>query len=419
MKSNGHAPSSVVIGVISTFSILSYICVALRLWTRFRIHRQPGVDDALIVVSTIFVSPPSGKQGAISMLNECPEHRHVSVDVLARQVMTRRVDRPLPYGLSQHIQDISPDHLQKMMFWFWLSIWNYYGAQGFAKLSILFQYLRIFGHVRSFRLTCYGVIALSGFYTAWGIITSMLICVPIPGFWHLAWQTNGKAKCMPMWRVKVPIWFFNAALNMTTDILIAGIPIPVIKTLNLPRKQRYMLMGVFCLGGLVCIISIVRLSGLYAIAVSHDPSYDNCLAALWSATEASLTAIASCLPVLKGFMNKHFPRLFKGTSSGTADRYASNLSGATHSRLKDTDTIGSSGRRVWAKKSTTIQIEEAESDSPKSEAWGWSEEGQGPQAGAIQMHTIVERTSSKKKPMRKKSDESGEALVPVAPSERP
>ncbi|KAM3421850.1 hypothetical protein BST61_g2227 [Cercospora zeina] len=117
-----------------------------------------------------------------------------------------------------------------------------------------------------------------------------------------------------------------------------------------------MLMGVFGLGGVVCIISILRLSGLYAIATSEDPTYDNGMAALWSSMEANLTAIASCLPVIKGFFNQFFPKWFRNTTSTTtlrtagADRYASDFSsGPGHSRLRDTDTIGKFGERHLGK----------------------------------------------------------------------
>jgi hypothetical protein len=32
---------------------LSYIVVGLRLWTRFRISKSPGIDDALIVFNMV------------------------------------------------------------------------------------------------------------------------------------------------------------------------------------------------------------------------------------------------------------------------------------------------------------------------------------------------------------------------------
>lgn len=136
-----------------------------------------------------------------------------------------------------------------MLFWFWLSIWNYYCAAGFAKLSILLQYLRIFGTTRKFRTACYCVIASVIFYILWGAFSTAFYCFPPSGFWDPEAVAEGRAHCQKQWTVKLPIWFFNAAMNMATDIATAVLPLPVIKNLNLPRKQRLTLMFVFGIGG--------------------------------------------------------------------------------------------------------------------------------------------------------------------------
>ena len=93
-----------------------------------------------------------------------------------------------------------------MLFWFWLSIWNYYCAQGFAKLSILLQYLRIFGHVDKFRIASYCVIASVVFYILWGALSTAFYCFPASGFWDLKAVAEGRAHCQAQWTVKVPIW---------------------------------------------------------------------------------------------------------------------------------------------------------------------------------------------------------------------
>jgi hypothetical protein len=115
------------------------------------------------------------------------------------------------------------------------------------------------------------------------------------------------------------IRFTNAALNIMTDIAVAVLPLPVIKTLNLPKSQKLALMFVFCLGGITCIISLMRLQSLYAVSVSEDISWDNPMAALWSNLEVNIGIICSCLPTLKTCVMRVFPRMFlssRGVSSG-------------------------------------------------------------------------------------------------------
>ena len=168
--------------------------------------------------------------------------------------------------------------------------------------------------------------------------------------------------------------------------------------------------------GFIIIISIVRLSGLYAIAVSHDPTYDNPLAAIWSATEANLTGLASCLPVLKGMIAKYFPNLIKTSHAASNQQYGG--SGQTHSKLSEKGH-GRKSAAIWGKKETEINIEEEticeSSDSPgmrSGAGWGWEEEKR---TGAIEMETFVE--GGKTYP-RRNTKGSEEHLVEVLPAER-
>lgn len=49
----------------------------------------------------------------------------------------------------------------------------------------------------------------------------------------------------------IPWWFAYAALNISTDIIILALPIPLIKSLmQITRRQKFILMGVFIVGAL-------------------------------------------------------------------------------------------------------------------------------------------------------------------------
>ena len=45
-----------IIGVYSALTSLSILCVAARLYTRFRLIRSPGTDDAVIVLSMVCIT---------------------------------------------------------------------------------------------------------------------------------------------------------------------------------------------------------------------------------------------------------------------------------------------------------------------------------------------------------------------------
>ncbi|KAJ4351714.1 uncharacterized protein N0V89_007057 [Didymosphaeria variabile] len=46
------------------------------------------------------------------------------------------------------------------------------------------------------------------------------------------------------------MWFTNAAINILTDFAIIILPIPVIRNLNLARRQKLALIGIFAVGGI-------------------------------------------------------------------------------------------------------------------------------------------------------------------------
>lgn len=70
---------------------------------------------------------------------------------------------------------------------------------------------------------------------------------------------------------------------------------------------------------MTCIISILRLSALYAISTSSDVSWDNPLAAIWSSLEVNVGILCSCIPTLKGCITRYFPTLFPSSSYGLSN----------------------------------------------------------------------------------------------------
>lgn len=107
------------------------------------------------------------------------------------------------------------------------------------KISILLQLRRIFNNKLMQKLTLIGLI----FEGAWALTLSILlplICNPVSSFW----DPNVQGTCLN----ELAIWYVMASVNLVTDFIIFSLPLPVIKSLQLPKRQKIMLMGVFCLG---------------------------------------------------------------------------------------------------------------------------------------------------------------------------
>jgi len=66
-----------------------------------------------------------------------------------------------------------------------------------------------------------------------------------------------------------------ASVKILTDIFILVMPMRAFGQLKLQRTKRFALLGVFMVGGVAVIASIVRLYALYVYAVTDDPPYDD------------------------------------------------------------------------------------------------------------------------------------------------
>lgn len=123
----------------------------------------------------------------------------------------------------------------------WVAIPMYNASLACTKFSILFQYLRIFPS-RPFRISCYVAMGVVASYSTWAIVSGFVNCVPIAKFWDRSIQ----GYCLSF----EALWFFNASMNILTDLALLTMPMPLLSQLQLPRMQKIALVGVFAIGGL-------------------------------------------------------------------------------------------------------------------------------------------------------------------------
>lgn len=110
-----------------------------------------------------------------------------------------------------------------------------------TKISIVFQYTRVFTQAKIVRI-CHIMIGILCVYGLWTLFGSFFMCIPVAAFWDQSIEGH----CMD----RLAFWFSNSALNIVTDIMIFALPIPLLKKLQLPRRQKMGLMFVFTFGAL-------------------------------------------------------------------------------------------------------------------------------------------------------------------------
>ncbi|EXM13683.1 hypothetical protein FOTG_17881 [Fusarium oxysporum f. sp. vasinfectum 25433] len=192
------------------------------------------------------------------------------------------------------------------------------------KVAFLLQYRRIF-NVMWIRKVALGVIAFSVTWNILQAILCSLTCVPIALF-----APSRQHRCIN----SLPVWLTAAVVNIITDFIVFVLPLPAIKSLPLPTKQKILLSGVVCLGFFTCIVSIVRVPALHLVMKSPDTSWIGQGAAVWSVVEINCAISCACLPMLKPLISRLLPGLLTHRRMSTNERWESRSVGSYALRLQ-------------------------------------------------------------------------------------
>ncbi|KAK3938455.1 hypothetical protein QBC46DRAFT_390162 [Diplogelasinospora grovesii] len=269
--------------------VISAVFVALRFYTRGKIIRVLGPTDWCILAALIFAAA-------------------TTAGVIEQAVR----------GSGRHVWDLDPTDTADSIGWgraAWYGILFYLLTLCFSKLSIVLLYIHLFtfNWARRAGQILLGLVIVTNIYM---VIITVTACIPLAAYW----DPSVKAKyCHSQ-----SIWWSNTGLHMATDFLIFLLPMPVVWILMLPRRQKFILFGVFGLGFVVCFISILRL--LQLIQVENYPNVDFTYSAAQlsylTAVEINGAIICACVMTLKPFISRFWPRLLSSRGTDTRRSYA-------------------------------------------------------------------------------------------------
>ncbi|KAL8687901.1 MAG: hypothetical protein Q9224_005020 [Gallowayella concinna] len=155
---------------------------------------------------------------------------------------------------------------------------------------------RIFPIVQFRRLLTLGLVFVVSLTVACVVVT-IFQCIPVHKFWEtlggkLAPQLGGQC-------INVRHYFIiSGSINTFTDFVLLAMPIPILWRLRTGKPQKLLLTGIFTVGLIVCIVSVVRLVLLSGVDES-DITWNYVPAATWSAAEPSISVVSACLPSLR------------------------------------------------------------------------------------------------------------------------
>ncbi|KAF4168424.1 hypothetical protein CNMCM6936_002519 [Aspergillus lentulus] len=265
-----HSQVPRVIAICLVFPIVAFLAVLLRLYVRIHTKRAGWVDDYAALFSSILAIA----YGAISIAQS-----RWGLGLNAKYFPKENV---VPFSRVQYAG--GPVYTLALL--------------GF-KVSLLASYLRIGGFVKAYRIVIIAVIVACVCNQLAFTFVLCFACRPIARQWDMSIQGS----CIDT----VASYYALAGMTLTAttqaklkrlgtslafDCIIIALPLPVLITLRLHRRQKAALVAVFALGFFVTIIQIIRI-----FTIKNLKTYtDSQPIVLWSVIEISLGVIISCIP---------------------------------------------------------------------------------------------------------------------------
>lgn len=200
------------------------------------------------------------------------------------------------YGVGKHAWEVRVELLTPFLKYAYTQSLIYTVGIYLAKLSILLLYYRVFGINQHFR---WAVHAVTVMWTVYSIIGALLIvfeCIPI----HKSWDPLTPGHCISLINIAVA----GGYIYIITDFLILFMPTPMIWGLNLPKKMKLAVVGIFATATFACVTTIIRQVEIVSAQPNTDATWLNSNSLLWLCIELNTGIICGCMTTLKPLLRK-------------------------------------------------------------------------------------------------------------------
>ncbi|KAF5009451.1 hypothetical protein FDECE_4334 [Fusarium decemcellulare] len=189
-----------------------------------------------------------------------------------------------------------------------------------SKLTLCFFYFRL-SPSRWYQYSVYfTAFVCSG--SLIGIWFSVLFaCKPIAAAWDI--RLAAEATCIN----RPPVYITQAAFGCVTDLMLLALPLPTVLGLQMSTRQKLGLVGMFAIGSITLVTSIVRLVLLLPSLSNPDQSWSLAEGCLWVIVEANLLIMCASLPTLRVFVKKVAPRVLGEKSTNVSSDHKSGNTG--------------------------------------------------------------------------------------------
>ncbi|OJJ95770.1 hypothetical protein ASPACDRAFT_81829 [Aspergillus aculeatus ATCC 16872] len=293
--SPGHAWLRTTNLALATVGIaVCTLLLVMRVYTKIRIMKKFWWDDVCLICAWVI---SMATQGTIIYGFE---HTHIGV----------------------HIWFLTPDQINTYLKYVVPAATIYISSLALAKIALLMLYYRLLSMIRFWKYVINGVAIFIIAYSIALMLALIFACHPVGRNWDVTDTTGG---CIS----RPGIYMATAVTNTLSDVVLILIPVPIVMKLTLPTVQKVGVFGMFLVGCLTIVTSIVRLVTLWPLVTSVDPTYKLALASVFIVIEANFIIICGCLPYFRQFLRFHCPWLIGIHSSANESHSRGSSTGET------------------------------------------------------------------------------------------
>ncbi|KAI8625679.1 hypothetical protein F5Y19DRAFT_240979 [Xylariaceae sp. FL1651] len=272
----------IVVALVSTaFATLALI---LRIWARNFQRFGMMADDYVMIVALIFT------------------YGTLVITILGAKA-----------GAGTHIWALHPSDVANIFRLLYSYTYIYAGSVSFTKISILLFYRRLFERGTKWfhiRLAFAAFFSVGYLLSIWSVAAGL--CRPTEFFWTQF--TGGTGKCLDINASFLSL----TVLNLVADLLVLIVPIPEILALQMTTKKKVAVCGVMLLGGLVCVVSAVRIWAFYEFTIAIDITWIQANVFLLSSVEPAFGIVSACLPSLRPLYRRARAKITGKDSHGSS-----------------------------------------------------------------------------------------------------
>ncbi|KAL9621050.1 MAG: hypothetical protein Q9160_004435 [Pyrenula sp. 1 TL-2023] len=133
------------------------------------------------------------------------------------------------------------------------------------------------------------------------------------------------------------LYLSSAPVNIITDLALLFLPMPILTSMRLPKKQKIILVITFSFGIFVAAVDVIRIAALSQASFSRartvesgnknsrvvqeqEYSWYAAQSFMWCAVEVNVGIICGCVPSLKPLFARFLPKFIKSTSDPVSQR---------------------------------------------------------------------------------------------------